>query len=360
VKKNIFYLVVTVLLFSCENTPETKGDLIPPIKVIDNPINYSKSINYLTALLEDNEKPAWYFLRAKAYFELHDYLKALQDINKALKGGSADLDYIYLSASIKYNLEWYDSALEDLNVLSRMDFDPIPINLLFVQIYLAKNDFRRARFFLSKLDTFGFSKNNSLLSRVLHRRCMGDTIELANDLNFILRIEDQHDLVVRTYFEYFKPKIYTDEFTQKIILAIKKYPFDPHLMRFWARFSNSIFRFDRAEKVYIQLEKLLPQNPLLLFEIGEFYFKIRNYRQAFVYFSKISSSSNNYSQALLMKAICLLYLGNRDQSLMLLDSARMVSPKDGNLVKRYYSFTSHIWARNKSNNDSLIREKLSN
>ena len=149
--KNIQLILFIVFFSSCDSTSENKGDIIPPINVLEQPVNAKKSIQFLSSLIESESSSNLYFLRAKEYLSVRDYLKAQKDVLKASNGGVSDPDYVFLSAEIHYNLEMYDRALEELKLISETNHDIVAINALFVQIYLAKKDLRKAKYHYQKL-----------------------------------------------------------------------------------------------------------------------------------------------------------------------------------------------------------------
>ena len=349
--KNIFYLLfITIVFFSCENQPEKKGDVIPPSSVIKNPINPVKSLKYLSALIEEDESPQLYYLRSKAYFDLHEYVKASEDIEKAMKGGSDDVDYLFLSASIKYHLEMYDAALQELKLVSNSDFDAEAINQLFIQIYLAKNEVKKAKFYLSKMNVGNINQSKDLF---FHRLMSGDSLRIIDELNQSASFIEAPIFVTRFYFQNYRPNKFDVKYQFKLLQVLRKYPSDPHLMRFWARFLFSINQIDRSEKVYTQVEKLLPKNPFLALEIGEFYFRLRNYTKAMDYFSEVLPNTLAYPKALVYKSVCLIYKGDKLRGLQVLDSLKQNYPSETNLLKIFSRYTKHQMEPLSSNTDSL-------
>lgn len=321
-KKTVLFFLVVSILFSCETTPEKKGDLIPPSKIIQNPINSLKTLKYLTGLLEENESSNLYYLRAKTYLELHEYLKADLDINKAIKGNSEDQDYLYLKALISFHLERFDESLEYAKLISNSDFDPVALNELLTQIYLSKNDLRNANYFLAKLDGINGGFKDSLSNVVIHRLVKAENFPLGMDLDKIPKIQQQDPIVIRAYFTHFQPNRSNFAYQDKLLTCLKLYPSDPHLMRFWARFLTSLKQVNRAEKVYLQVEKLFLTHSLIDYEIGDFYFKARNYPKALTYFSQISAKESNYPKSLAMRSVCMLYAGKKMESYALMDSVK--------------------------------------
>lgn len=345
--RKIFGLIyLSIFCIACENKPGIKGDIIPPQTILKNPINAVKTIKYLSALIEEDETNQLYFLRAKAYYDLHDYTSAYKDIEKAIKGGSDDQDYLFLSASIKYQLEWYDLAIEDLKLLSSSDFNAEKLNELYGQIYLSKKDVKKANYFLAKLARESYRNTRNL---ILNRICKGDSLNVLIELNNSPALSEESTFLTRFYFENYRPSKLDVAYQYKLLKILKKYPSDPHLMRFWARYLFSIHQIDRAEKVYFQVEKLLPNNPLLAVEIGEFYFKLRNYKKALDYFSKVPRNTPSYSKALVFKSICWVYKGDKLSGLQTLDSLKKFYPNEKYLFKLFDRYTNHRF-------DSLARQ----
>jgi len=349
--KNIFRLLfLSIVCFSCDNKPENKGDIIPPYSVLKNPINTSKTLEYLTALIEENESNQLYYLRAKVFFELHEYTKAYKDIQKAIKGGSDDLDFIFLSALIKYHLEWYDDALQDLTLFSTSNFNSDLVNQLLVQIYLAKNDFKKANYFLSKMNVKNSQKREDIL---LSKICFGDINSVLVELNSLPSFTEESIFLTRFYFQNYKPNKLDYNYQYKLLEVLKLHPSDPHLMRFWARFLSSVKKIERAEKVYLQVEKMFPKNPIFPAEIGEFYFNLKKYIKARDYFTKVPRNSSSHPKALFYKSVILIYYAEKEQGLKVLDSLKILYPNEIYLLNIFGRYTKNQLPSNYKKADSL-------
>jgi tetratricopeptide (TPR) repeat protein len=358
--KNILLVLFIVFFSSCDSTSEKKGDIIPPFNVLEHPVNAQKSIQFLSTLIESDASSNLYFLRAKEYLKVRDYLKAQKDILRALKGGATDTDYVFLSAEIHYHLEMYDLALEDLKLIANTNQDIVAINVLFVQIYLAKNDLRKAKYHFQKLKTLGFEVGQPLVYQLMDQMILNESMNWINDLSMIRQISDQHNFVQQLYFQHTfsfkKAEIYQNE----LLSTMKKYPSDPHLMRFWAKFLSSMNKVDRAEKVYLQVQNLLPNNSNLTFELGDFYFKSRNYPKALSYYAQIPKTESIFAKALLMKAICLTYVGRRMESLSALDSVRKSYSTDIQVSQLFKRYRNSLYLTSANSSDSTNKIKVEN
>ncbi len=326
--KNILFVLLVAFFSSCDSNSENKGEIIPPFEIMNQPVNGLKSIQFLSALIESDPNPNLYYLRAKAYLEVRDYLKAQKDVLQALKGGPTDKEYVFLSAKIHFHLEMYDRALEDLSLIATSNLDPVAIHVLYVQIYFAKNDLRKAKYHYRKLMTMGFEVDQPLFNQLMNQVMNDDSLNWMKNLSLIRQISEQNYFVQRLYFQHAFSFRTADIYQYELLSTMKKYPSDPHLMKYWARFLANMNNVSRAEKVYLQVQELLPQSGGLTFELANFYFKARNYSKALSYYSQISKSESIFAKALVMKAICLTYVGKRMESLTLLDSIKKIYPSD--------------------------------
>lgn len=341
--KNIGILLLGMFaLFSCETNVDSKGEKMPPATAYVSQQDPLKVIAFTSQLLEDQQSASLYYLRAKAYFDLHAYQKAYVDMNKAIEYVPSDLDYLYLSAKIKFNLELYEEALKDAHVVESAKKENVEIFRLLAQIHLFMHQPALVRFYVRKAQKLKIPSEAYVRLQALARLSQLDSLtfqkryftlnpqELKDPLMDRLNIESKHHIM---------PAI---QFQALILSEMKKYPLDPHLLRIWARFLGKLGKNALAEQVYRKVDELFVDNFQLKLEWAQFYVKLRNYPMALRILAQIPVDSFVFRESLWQKSLIYSYMGNKAANLAVLDSgiryfikdARFSMSKDRLLGKR--------------------------
>jgi tetratricopeptide (TPR) repeat protein len=315
-------------LFSCDTNVDSKGENMPPAEaylVKQDPV---KVIAYTSQLVEDQHNSSLYYLRAKAYYDLHAYQKAYIDINKAIEMVPSDLDYLNLSAKIKFNLEMYQEALKDAHVIESARKENLEIFQLLAQIHLFLNQPALVRVYVRKaqklklplnayFDLLAFSRLSELDSLSFQKRYFNLNLqEIQDPLLNRLNIESKFHLI---------PAI---QFQAMILTEMKRYPLDPHLLRIWARFLGKLGKNALAEQVYRKVNEQFVDNFHVKLEWAQFYMKVRNYPNAMRILKQIPFRSDVYKEVLWQKSLILGFMGNKSANLAVLDSGILFFPKD--------------------------------
>lgn len=311
--------IISFWLYSCGPSSDQRGEIIPPKSVYKQTQNPSLIVSYLTQLLRENEGAHVYYLRAKAYFQLRDYVHAHADILQALEKTPSDVDYLLLSAQIKSQLGWYSLALEDAKALESTGYTSSMMYLTLSEIYFASHANRLATNYLRQAIAYGVPISESKFAKFLTLKSRGDSL-LA--LQSIQLADLNHGSLSRAYFSYQLPRMSHIGYQKLILSELKKYPFDPYLLLNWGRFLVQLHQYARAEKVYMQTLKQLPQNPALFVEIGEFYARVGNFQKALAYLNQVPRQSGVYREALYNQVLVYLNMGQKSRSLAILDTAR--------------------------------------
>lgn len=321
--------IISFWLLSCGPSEDQRGEIIPPQSVYSQPQRPGLVISYITQLLRENDGANLYYLRAKAYFQLRDYVHAHADILQALEKMPSDVDYLLLSAQIKSQLGWYSLALEDAKALESTGYSSSLMYLTLSEIYVASHAHRLASSYLRQAIALGIPVSEKKYVSYLTMKVRGDSL-LA--LHSIQSADINHRSLSHAYFRYQLPRMSHLAYQKLILSELKKYPLDPYLLLNWGRFLVQMHQYDRAEKVYQQTLTQLPQNPALLLEIGEFYVRMANYAQALKYLNQVPKQSGDYREALYNQVLVYINMGQKSRSLSMLDSARKQFVTDSRFI----------------------------
>lgn len=326
-----FLIVICSFLFSsCEPSADQRGEIIPPKSAYSQSQRPSLVVSYITQLLRENEGPHLYYLRAKAYFQLRDYVHAENDIERSLEKNPGDVDYLLLSSQIKSQLGWYSQALEEAKALESSGNNSPALYLVLSEIYIASNSKRVAAKYLQQAVSQGIAVVDKPYASYLQKLVRGDSL-LA--MQSIQQKELVHPNLSFAYFRYHLPRMPQLKHQNLILAELKKYPFDPYLLLNWGRFLSQIGEYDRAEKVYLHILPLLPKNPYFVLELGQFYVRIGNNKKALIYLNQVPRQSGGYRDALFNQALVYLNMGEKSRSLAVLDSGRLLFKADGRFVQ---------------------------
>ncbi|MFY9159532.1 tetratricopeptide repeat protein [Aquirufa ecclesiirivi] len=356
----ITLMVLGIFLMSCETNQDSKGEKIPPASAFLKGEDPQRVIQYVSAIIEDKPSSTLYYIRSKAYFTQRKYLLASEDIQRALQIESGDLDFLYLSAQIHFHLEEYTEALKDAKSLEEAGFSAPGLWILLAEIYAQTAQTKMANYYLAKSLKVGLSPTDRAYVYTLRNLSIGDTLswmKLVRDSSSIYLSETP---LARLYFQHQGDRVPMLIYQAQLLSARKKFPHDPHLLRFWARFLAKIRQVPRAEKVYASVLASFPSNDNLFAEIGDFYFKNRDYYKAIAFLDKVSSDSPYASQAMFIKSISWLYLGERLKSLALLDSALQIYPSDMRFRSLKYRLMNRNLDSTRAQTDSLSTESSEN
>jgi tetratricopeptide (TPR) repeat protein len=139
--------------------------------------------------------------------------------------------------------------------------------------------------YLQKAMAAGIPSTEKSYADYLARMTRGDSLQA---LQFISSKDLNHPMLSRAYFAYQLPRMSHLTYQKSILAEIKKYPFDP----------------------------------VLIIEVGEFYTRLRNYKQALYYLNQIPKQSGLYKDALYNRALTYLNMGQKSRSLAILDSGQ--------------------------------------
>lgn len=323
-------VIFSLLLYSCEPSADQRGEIIPPKSAYSQIQRPSLVVSYMTQLLRENEGANLYYLRAKAYFQLRDYVHAENDIERSLEKSPGDVDYLLLSSQIKCQLGWYSQALEEAKALESSGNNSPALYLVLSEIYIASNSKRVAANYLQQAFSQGLPVVDRTYGTYLQILVRGDSL-LA--MQSIQQKDLVHPNLSFVYFRYQLPRMANLTYQKLILAELKKYPFDPYLLLNWGRFLSQIGQYERAEKVYIHILPLLPKNPFFVLELGQFYVRMGNYKKALVYLNQVPRQSGGYRDALFNQALVYLNMGEKSRSLAVLDSGRLHFKADARFVQ---------------------------
>lgn len=346
--------VLTISLLACKQEVEQKGGEIPSIDLHQNPINYQKQITYLSSLIAENEQPQLLFYRARAYFNIHQYLLAKQDLDRLYnQTNDMNQEYLLLNAWVSLRLGEHEKALELLKLSPFYKNNTLESLPLFFELYAEK------RMLNSLKSTFNQMKIQSVSSpdfmQVASLLLSGDTLTLRSFFAKNQLKNYQDDFVNKAYLKYAFDTAPVLQYQKICLELLKMYPFDGYYLLHWARFLSKMGKIDQAEKVFVKSAQLLPNNQEVEFAFAKFYFQSRNYSKSLAYFTKIDNKHPNFQEAQYHRAICLLFLGKKIEAQSTIDSLALQYPISNQWVKRFY--TNFL---RKNDSTSITQDSLSN
>ncbi len=315
---------MTCLNWSCERSVDQPGEVIPPKTVYAQAQRPELVVSYITQLLRESDAANLYYIRAKAYFQLRDYVHAQTDIEQALEKNMGDVDYLLLSVLVKIQLDLHAQALKDAKALESTGYSSPIFYLALSQLYLTSHSKGLASTYLKQATSLGIPKSEKAYATYLNQMIYGDSLVA---LKSIQCTDLEHRVLSRVFFTYQLPRMSQLEYQKLLLQELKKNPLDTYLLLNWARFLNQLRQEDRAIKVYLKALDQLP-SPSLYVEIAEIYIRMANYNQALVYLNKVPKQTPNYANVMFNQALVYLYLGQKSRSFEVLDSARRMYVSD--------------------------------
>jgi tetratricopeptide (TPR) repeat protein len=257
-------ILVSLFFWSCQSSPDSKGENIPTKQAINLGQQAEKNIQFLTLQLEDQPSANLYFLRAKNYAALHAYGLADQDLEKALRDNPGEPVYLALSSIIKQKVEDYATSIDRAKLVEITDLNSARNNLLLVQNYFATKQMNLGRIYLKKIDTDLLPASDKPVLKAVKDYSVSDSARLYTLMNG--KPIDESPLVY-LYYDYALDRLSTLRYQELILASLKKYPMDPLFMRHWARFLVKMEKYSQAASVYKQVLKVYPRTKSLAAEL---------------------------------------------------------------------------------------------
>lgn len=261
------FFIGLLFLWSCQSSPDSKGEKIPDQRAIATGQQAEKNIQFLTLQLEDQPSANLYYLRAKNYISLHAYGLADQDIEKALRDNPGEPDYLALSALIKQKVEDYATSIDRAKLVEITDLNSPQNTLLLVQNYFATKQMSLGRYYLKKIDPSLLPASDKAILKAVKDYAVSDSARLYTLMDS--KPADESPLVY-IYYEQAMQNLATLRYQQLILSSLKKYPMDPYFMRYWARFLVKMKKYTQAALVYKQVLKVYPKTKSLHAELVYF------------------------------------------------------------------------------------------
>jgi len=104
------------------------------------------------AIESDPDEPENYFKRAKVYYERHEELKALGDINKAIKFKNNEGKFFFLKSQIFFYLNQVDSALIAARTAENLNVNNAEIKILLSRLNLEKGNKEESQKYLTEAE----------------------------------------------------------------------------------------------------------------------------------------------------------------------------------------------------------------
>jgi tetratricopeptide (TPR) repeat protein len=257
-------ILVSLFFWSCQSSPDSKGENIPTKQAINLGQQAEKNIQFLTLQLEDQPSANLYFLRAKNYAALHAYGLADQDLEKALRDNPGEPAYLALSSIIKQKVEDYATSIDRAKLVEITDLNSARNNLLLVQNYFATKQMNLGRIYLKKIDSDLLPASDKPVLKAVKDYSVSDSARLYTLMNG--KPIDESPLVY-LYYDYALDRLSTLRYQELILASLKKYPMDPLFMRYWARFLVKMEKYSQAASVYKQVLKVYPRTKSLAAEL---------------------------------------------------------------------------------------------
>ena len=325
-KKTILFLGLLLALFACNNTP--KPEPTAKHQEPEVPVTVNEAIQFISdSIAMDSTHARLYANRAKAYFANEQVGQAMIDINKSLQLDPKNMDTYLLLADVYYALGDQDNIASTLNKaaeINTMDARPL---VKLAELNLLQQNFNMAFGYVDK--ALGLSSYNPRAYFIKGMCFMVAKQDTANALkNFQLASEqdavfyDPVEQISRIYAEQQPP--YALDYLRK---AQQQFP-DIATPRYeLALYLQSHGFPEEAIKHYDTLLSLLPDNHILLFNIGYVnYVYLENNEVALDYFNRALNANPNYLDAYYNKGRVLEQIGDYSQAVDIYKEVLKIQP----------------------------------
>ncbi|MFA9198260.1 MAG: hypothetical protein ACEQSO_02290 [Aquirufa sp.] len=261
------FFIGLLFLWSCQSSPDSKGEKIPDQGAIATGQQAEKNIQFLTLQLEDQPSANLYYLRAKNYLMLHAYGLADQDVEKSLRDNPGEPAYLALSAQIKQKVEDYSTSIDRAKLVEITDWNSPQNSLLLAENYFATNQMSLGRYYLQKMNAELLPISDKARLKAVKDFAVSDSVRLYTLMD--TKPADESPLVY-VFYDQALQELASLRYQQLILASLKKYPMDPYFMRYWARFLVKMKKYTQAALVYKQVLKVYPKTKSLQAELVYF------------------------------------------------------------------------------------------
>ena len=261
------FFIGLFFLWSCQSSPDSKGEKIPDHGAIATGQQAEKNIQFLTLQLEDQPSANLYYLRAKNYLMLHAYGLADQDVEKSLRDNPGEPAYLALSAQIKQKVEDYSTSIDRAKLVEISDWNSPQNSLLLAENYFATNQMSLGRYYLKKMNAELLPISDKARLKAVKDFAVSDSVRLYTLMD--TKPADESPLVY-VFYDQALQELTSLRYQQLILSSLKKYPMDPYFMRYWARFLVKMKKYSQASLVYKQVLKVYPKTKSLQAELVYF------------------------------------------------------------------------------------------
>ena len=261
------FFIGLFFLWSCQSSPDSKGEKIPDQRAIATGQQAEKNIQFLTLQLEDQPSANLYYLRAKNYLMLHAYGLADQDVEKSLRDNPGEPAYLALSAQIKQKVEDYSTSIDRAKLVEITDWNSPQNSLLLAENYFATNQMSLGRYYLQKMNAEHLPISDRARLKAVKDFAVSDSVRLYTLMD--TKPADESPLVY-VFYDQAIQELASLRYQQLILASLKKYPMDPYFMRYWARFLVKMKKYTQAALVYKQVLKVYPKTKSLQAELVYF------------------------------------------------------------------------------------------
>ena len=261
------FFIGLFFLWSCQSSPDSKGEKIPDQRAIATGQQAEKNIQFLTLQLEDQPSANLYYLRAKNYLMLHAYGLADQDVEKSLRDNPGEPAYLALSAQIKQKVENYSTSIDRAKLVEITDWNSPQNSLLLAENYFATNQMSLGRYYLQKMNAEHLPISDRARLKAVKDFAVSDSVRLYTLMD--TKPADESPLVY-VFYDQALQELASLRYQQLILASLKNYPMDPYFMRYWARFLVKMKKYTQADLVYKQVLKVYPKTKSLQAELVYF------------------------------------------------------------------------------------------
>ena len=261
------FFIGLFFLWSCQSSPDSKGEKIPDQRAIATGQQAEKNIQFLTLQLEDQPSANLYYLRAKNYLMLHAYGLADQDVEKSLRDNPGEPAYLALSAQIKQKVENYSTSIDRAKLVEITDWNSPQNSLLLAENYFATNQMSLGRYYLQKMNAEHLPISDRARLKAVKDFAVSDSVRLYTLMD--TKPADESPLVY-VFYDQALQELASLRYQQLILASLKNYPMDPYFMRYWARFLVKMKKYTQAALVYKQVLKVYPKTKSLQAELVYF------------------------------------------------------------------------------------------
>ena len=306
--KNLLLFLIAALLQACSHYSKHQ------IVEADASGNAREVIAYLEELIEkDNSNYQIYFQRAKIYYELEDYQKALTDIQKSLELSPTDQESYLLLSQVYNQLNNTEESINAALQAEQRGFRNYELYKLLSLNYLTIGEVDNAEKSIDRLLEFSYTAENLSLKGDIYLE-LKDTATAINSYNESMKLDKRLSRPYQSLYNIYKHKdsLLAESFIDSYLKV------NPENRDFLLLKSHELTQrqeYDSALEMYKRARYSEDGRTSILNKVAQLYFSSAKYDTALFESRKsLSIDSVNNREAVLLSARSLDKLRDYDMS----------------------------------------------